>query len=115
MLKQLRGQITRSIKAIITPHLWKSQYEGTMVFAFSPLDISNRERNTRSMGKVFNRDLKVCQGFYSDGIIDALGHGCACYPFESFCLEDLMEIEKWLVKNFQKELTRRKKYRELTA
>lgn len=83
-----------------------------MLFAFAPLDVANRERKNRSMGSgVFNRDLTCCQGFYTEGVIDAVGGGCACYPFESFCLEDLLTIETWVTKNFHKEVDRHKKLR----
>lgn len=106
VIADIKRQVIKNLKGMLAPHVWQSGYEGTMVFAFAPLDIANRERNTRSMGSVFNTDLKYCQGFYSDGIIDAVGGGCACYPFESFCLEDLLTIEKWMNKNFARELQR---------
>lgn len=107
VIKDIKRQVIKNLKTILAPHLWRSGYQGTMIFAFAPLDLANRERNTRSMGQgVFNRDLTCCQGFYSDGVIDAYAGGCACYPFEQFCVEDLLAIEKWMNNNFAKELER---------
>ncbi len=77
-----------------------------MVFAFAPIGI----RDTRSMGRVFNRDLTVLQGFYDDGTIDAMGGGMICTDFRSYCTEDLIAIEKWLRFNLWTEVKRKKKY-----
>lgn len=106
VISQLKRQVASHIREIIAPHLWRSQYEGTMVFRFAYLDRANRDHGTRSMGRVFDQDLKHLQGFYTDGTIDAVGHGCACKPFEAYCVEDLLAIERWLNRNFVKELTR---------
>jgi hypothetical protein len=103
LLSSLKRVVIRNIKRKIKPHLWKSGYEGTMVFAF----VQTTRQQHRSMGKrAFNQDLTVLQGFYSDGTIDAWGGGMMCTPFESYCLEDLLLIEKWLSRNLKKEVDR---------
>jgi len=108
IIQQLKRQVIGSIKTRIAPHLWRSQYEGTMVFVFPQTTRSE----TRNMGRVFNEDLTCLQGFYSDGTIDAHGGGCMCTPFEAYCLEDLLKIEKWLARNLARELLRREQLRK---
>lgn len=107
VISNLKRQIIKNLKGLVTPHVWQSGYVGVKLFTFAPIS----GRDTRSMGRVFNQDLTCCQGFYTEGIIDAVGGGCACYPFESFCLEDLIAIERWVSKNLQKEVIRTKQYR----
>lgn len=106
--QDLKRQVIRSLKRILAPHVWKSGYEGTMLFCFAKVN----GKDTRSMGKVFDEDLTCLQGFYDGGCIDAFGGGCMCSPFESYCLEDLLAIERWLNKNFAKEIPRAMKANE---
>lgn len=105
----LKRQVIRNIKAIVTPHMWNSGYledtkEKRYMKIFSFADI--RGNGNRSMGRVFDAELKVLQGFYEHGTIDAAGGGCACVAFEHYCLEDLLAIETWLCKNMHKEIPR---------
>ena len=102
MLNNIRRQVIKNLKAMLAPHVWRSGYQGTTIFAFAKVNGSD----TRSMGKVYNEDLTCLQGFYSDGTFDAVGGGMMCSPFESYCLEDLLAIESWMNKNFSKEIPR---------
>ncbi len=113
LIADLKRQVIRSVRRTIAPHLWPSGYvPRTMIFAFVRPAKRWTEVN-RSMGKVFNQELTVLQGFYSHGTIDAVGGGMMCTPFESYCLEDLLAIEKWLGKNFAKEIDNVRIYRQL--
>jgi hypothetical protein len=108
IIQQLKSQVIRSLKERLAPHLWLSGYQGTMVFSF----VQTTRQEHRSMGKrAFNQELTVLQGFYSDGTFDAVGGGMMCTPFESYCIEDLLLIEKWMARNLQKEVDRSKAHR----
>ncbi len=114
-LTTLKRQVIRNIKRVVTPHMWNSGYlentqEKRYMKLFSFGDHAGRDH--RSMGKVFNEELTVLQGFYEGGTIDAFGGGCACTPFEGYCLEDLLAIERWLCKNFDSEIARAKEANE---
>jgi hypothetical protein len=109
VIKDLKRQVIKSIKAKVTPHMWNSGYlddtqEKKYMRIFSFADVHGS--GNRSMGRVFNGELTCLQGFYEHGTIDACGGGCACVPFEGYCLEDLLAIEKWLDKNMDKEVPR---------
>jgi len=108
-IQTLKRQVIRNIKTMIAPHVWSSGYlkdDKTYMKIFAFADVNGSD--TRSMGKVFNEDLSCLQGFHLEGTIDAFGGGCMCAPFSSYCLEDLLAIEKWLVHNLAKEVTRAK-------
>lgn len=114
---------------MIAPHLWESGYgdsaAGTKkwtplkIFAFCPinttLDGKKGTMHGRNMKLQHTSYGEIVEGFYANGLIDAVGGGCALYPFDSFAVEDLLQMEAWMVKNFHKEIDRAKKYNKVKA
>jgi len=115
LISQLKRQVIRGLERMIQPYLWECSYGHTengkwiplKIFAFAPVN----GRNTRSMGKTFDEDLTLLDGFFEHGTTDAFGGGCGCKDFRHYCLEDLLAIERWLMKNLQKEVDRSKAHR----
>jgi len=112
-IQRTKRLVASRLRRMLRGHLWKSGYQDgrgdyTKVFVFTV----KRKRgeywtylsDTRSIPKCHSERLAEFQGFYSGGIIDALGGGMAIYPFEEFCIEDLLCLELWMMKNWEKEV-----------
>jgi hypothetical protein len=115
IISDLKRQVIRNLEQMIAPHVWPCGYGHTengkwiplKIFAFAPIN----GRDTRSMGKTFDEDLTLLDGFFEHGTTDACGGGCGCKDFRQYCLEDLLAIERWMTKNFHKEVDRSKVHR----
>lgn len=107
-IRQIKSRLVAGLKRRIRPHLWKSGYEDTMVFVFCSKRHVDDGHHVVDSNRVIKRamleDLHCFQGFYSDGVFDAHGGGMALISFDSMCVEDLLLIESWMQKNFDKEV-----------
>jgi len=127
VIADLKRQVIKNLKSMLAPHLWKSGYGHTEgkkwvaleIFAFPPIQATfEGKRGTmdgRNMRLQFWEHGAIVQGFYTDGVIDAVGGGCGCHSFDSFSVEDLLAMEVWMTKNFHKDVDKAKKHNKVAV
>lgn len=115
-IQKIKRQAIARIKRKIRPHLWECGYidhnteRGEMIFAFEPKRLTTEDghrkpTDCRRIPKAIDSDLRTgFQGFYHSGTFDAYGHGMGLCPFESLAAEDILWLERWLEKNWEKEV-----------
>lgn len=116
---QAKRKIIRNLQRIINPHLWLCGYgKDFHIFVFTEVKCKHEGKSYRSdarfVGRLYNEHFGRIPGFYDNGIIDPWGGGCGCHPYASFCLEDLITIERWVIKNFQKEIEKSREFRKIS-
>lgn len=100
-----KRRIIRDLKNLLEPIMWESGYS-----ADSKLDGDGRLKiwyQRDKLGEIVRKPpaLKLFAvnefggGFYSNGVcLDAWGGGLVTQAFSECCLEDLLTLRKWLVK-----------------
>ena len=103
-LTKERRRVTKSLVAMIEPHLWASCYvdsseaNGRLMIYCMGTDKNNKAICYGINGYI----LTQFEGFVKDGVItDSYGGGLAQLSFDETPVEDLLKLEKYLIKHPQ--------------
>lgn len=109
IIQKIRRRAVAGIRAVITPHLKPSQWRDATPQS-GRMQIYRRHKKPRKPGgkQTEWRDfclagacadaLRRFTAISLEGIIDAWGAGCLVIPFASFSVEDLLRLERLMLK-----------------
>lgn len=95
-LRRIKRGVCKRLRAMITPLTWRSAYEGVRLFSFEQAGMCKRYKLRGACCADLN-DTGIDR-FYQDGLADPWGGGCATAPFGTFGIEDLLLIERLVVR-----------------
>lgn len=95
-LRRIKRGVCKRLREMIAPLTWRSAYEGVQLFSFEQAGMRAHYK-VRGTCAADLSDPGIDR-FYQDGVADAWGGGCATTPFEAFGIEDLLLIERLVVR-----------------